>query len=535
MRCRNVLFVFLGTLLLAAAALADTTPSANCNPFPVTFTSGAGSNAVTCPPFTVAGATLTGVTLSLRADYQFGSDPGPNTVSVVFTPAGPAGVTWAPPSVTLQPTGGPSSGTEPTGSINATGGISAAAFAGSYNVNLSSSVVTGTVATSSGAVSVVYTYTPATPPVPVCTSLPGSGTIGTPYSGTITVTGGVPPYTFAITGGSLPPGLTLNTTTGAITGTPTTAGTYTFTVKVTDSIGQTGSTSCTITIPTGVSPSCTSLPGSGTVGTPYTGTLTASGGVPPYTFAITSGSLPPGLTLNTTTGAVTGTPTVSGAYTFTVKVTDSIGQTGSSNCTISIGAPPTGTCNNSAATIAFPATGPVPENAFLIRYAANLDIGDSFVNITNYGLNGAPLLGPGFGSTVGDLCVNIYTFAPDEELLTCCSCAITPNGLATLSVNNNLLIPTLIPITPPSSAVIKLVASIPGTTTLAGGIAAWGSTVHRSGTNRIGETPFTPGTLSSAELASITGRCASILGNGSGFGICSGCRALIPGGGAAKQ
>ena len=119
--------------LLSVAAFANTTPSANCTPFPVTFTNGAGGpSPVSCPAFSVPGGTLTGVALTYAADYQFGSDPGPNTIQVTFVAAAPGGVTWSPMSQTLTDTGGSSSGPRPTGGANATAGISAAAFSSPF-------------------------------------------------------------------------------------------------------------------------------------------------------------------------------------------------------------------------------------------------------------------------------------------------------------------------------------------------------------------------------------------------------------------
>jgi hypothetical protein len=184
-----------------------------------------------------------------------------------------------------------------------------------------------------------------TPPVDIECGTCGNvkATVGTPYSATLVATGGKAPYTYAIVTGSLPPGLTLNPSTGLISGTPTTAGTYTFTSKVTDSAGNTDTVTCTLLV---VSPPinlncgpCSA--GKAYVGTPYSATMAVSGAKAPYTFSILSGSLPPGLTLNTTTGLISGTPSKAGTYSFTAKVVDSNGSSDTDNCTIIVvGAPP---------------------------------------------------------------------------------------------------------------------------------------------------------------------------------------------------
>ena len=181
---------------------------------------------------------------------------------------------------------------------------------------------------------------------------------------------------------------------------------------------------------------------------------------------------------------------------------------------------------------------------FQIRYASNLTSGDSVINLTNTGANGASLNGPGFGGAVGNICVNVYAFSPDEQLVSCCSCLITPNGLASLSVNSDLISNTLTGVRP-NSVVVKLVstgaganfaggnctnsAALAGSATfpLANGMLAFGTTVHAApvaGTFATTETPFLRGSLSAAELASITNRCTNIIGNGSTFGICRSCR-----------
>jgi hypothetical protein len=164
-----------------------------------------------------------------------------------------------------------------------------------------------------------------------------------------------------------------------------------------------------------------------------------------------------------------------------------------------------------------------PADAFQMRYASNLNVGDSVVNITNA------------GSADGrNICVNVYTFSPDEQLVSCCSCVVTPNALVSLSARSDLISNTLTPATP-NSIVVKLLAtsgvacnaSLPTAADLAPGMRAWGSTLHASpvaGTYAVTETEFSPAPLSAAELADITGTCGYIQEDGSGFGICRSCR-----------
>ena len=141
----------------------------------------------------------------------------------------------------------------------------------------------------------------------VTTSLP-SGTQNSPYSAMLAATGGITPYTWSISNGSLPAGLSLNSSTGAIIGTPSGGGTSNFTVKVTDSEQPTVSASAplsiTITPAVPLSITTASLP-NGTAGVGYSAAITAIGGVYPYTWSITNGTLPKGLNLNTSTGVIT--------------------------------------------------------------------------------------------------------------------------------------------------------------------------------------------------------------------------------------
>jgi len=178
------------------------------------------------------------------------------------------------------------------------------------------------------------------------------------------------------------------------------------------------------------------------------------------------------------------------------------------------------------------------DTPFQVRYASNLGINnaDSVVNITNSGARGAGFASGTSASTTGAICVNVYTFSPDEQLIACCSCPVTPNGLVSLSARQDLISNTLTPAVP-SSIVIKLLASepiggscagsaaVPGA--LTSGMLAWGTTIHAgptAGAFSVTETEFLPATLSAGELTRITTLCGFNIGNGSGFGVCRSCR-----------
>ena len=166
-----------------------------------------------------------------------------------------------------------------------------------------------------------YTVTINLPPLTVNPASLPAGTSGTPYSQTVTASGGIAPYSYAVLSGALPPGLTLAAGTGVISGTPTTPGAYGFTIQATDATPNTGSRAYTINVGGNIlSVAPASLP-NGTQGTAYNQTVTASGGTGPYTFALTAGALPAGLTLSSA-GVISGTPSGSGVANFTVGATD---------------------------------------------------------------------------------------------------------------------------------------------------------------------------------------------------------------------
>ncbi len=170
----------------------------------------------------------------------------------------------------------------------------------------------------------------ATAPLSVATTGLPNGVVGQSYSNAMLQSaGGNPPVTWSISAGSLPAGLTLNASTGAISGTPTTAGTTTFTVMATDSstpTAQTATKQLSIQVNTVLSITTTSL-ANGTVNSPYSATLQSSGGAAPITWSATAGALPSGLSLVPATGVISGTPQVSGTSSFTVQATDSTSPT----------------------------------------------------------------------------------------------------------------------------------------------------------------------------------------------------------------
>jgi hypothetical protein len=152
-----------------------------------------------------------------------------------------------------------------------------------------------------------------------------SGQISAAYSTTLTATGGTTPYTWSISAGTPPSGLTLSSA-GALSGTPTTSGPANFTAKVSDAAAQTAAAPLQITIaPAPLQITTTSVLPSGKVSVAYSTTLIATGGVTPYTWSLSAGAPPSGLTLSSA-GVVSGTPTASGPVSFTAKVTDAAAQ-----------------------------------------------------------------------------------------------------------------------------------------------------------------------------------------------------------------
>jgi hypothetical protein len=186
---------------------------------------------------------------------------------------------------------------------------------------------------------------------------------------------------------------------------------------------------------------------------------------------------------------------------------------------------------------------------YQVRYFANLGIGDSIVNLTNTGLNGGT-------DPAGEICANVYVFDPQQELIACCSCPITPNGLATLSAQRDLT-SNLLTQGVPTSITVGLIASADKggcdaaavtAPNVVGGLRAWGTTLHVvpapvtplatpgtvSLTYALTETEFSQSALSLSELTHLTSECGFIETGYRPYGICSACGAAGVAG-AVKQ
>ena len=226
-----------------------------------------------------------------------------------------------------------SAGTLPPGlSLNAAGTLSGTPTeSGTFSVTVQATDAHGQTGTHP------YTLMVGVPSLTLApASLPG-GTAGSAYSQALSASGGTAPYTYAVTAGVLPAGMTL--AAGTLSGTPTVAGTFNFTVTATDSTTGTAANgsvaySLVIATPT-IALAPASLP-AGQYGVAYSQTLTASGGTSPYSYTVTTGTLPAGITLSST-GTLSGTPTVVGSFNVTVTATDNLGFTGTASYTLVIG------------------------------------------------------------------------------------------------------------------------------------------------------------------------------------------------------
>ncbi|MFN0170597.1 MAG: putative Ig domain-containing protein [Bryobacteraceae bacterium] len=313
-------------LSLSAAGVLSGTPSA------------AGGSSFTVQVTDSASATAPKI-------FSLTIKPAPSITTSSSLPDGTVGVAY---NLALSATGGTpgysylvTGGATPAGlSLSAAGVLSGtplSAGGSSFTVQVTDSAS----ATAPKIFSLTIKLAPT--PLSVTTSSPlPQGTVGVAYSVALAATGGAPGYTFAIAGGSSPPpGLSLSSS-GLLTGTPTTAGTFSFSVAASDtqsSVSPAKPLDVTI-VPALTITSPPSLPG-GTATQPYSYSFVPSGGTGPYTWSISKGTLPAGITLNPADGTLKGTPTEGGTFQIEVRVTDSLSQTAASPFTLNIILPPT--------------------------------------------------------------------------------------------------------------------------------------------------------------------------------------------------
>ena len=281
---------------------------------------------------TTAGTSTFGITVT-DSSYNTASQTfsltvnPPALLAIVTTSPLPSGVAGTVYSQTLTASGGVppyiwsrTNGTLPAGlALSSTGVISGTpAMTGTSTFGIAVTDSTSATATQTFSLTVNLL-----PPLTITTASPlPSGVAGAVYSQTLTASGGVPPYSWSRTTGTLPAGLALSSA-GAISGTPSAAGTSTFGITVTDSASNTTTQTFSLTVsPAPLLISTTSNLPSGVAGTAYAQTLTATGGIPPYTWAIASGPLPALLTLSAG-GVIGGIPAEAGVSTFSVIVYDS--------------------------------------------------------------------------------------------------------------------------------------------------------------------------------------------------------------------
>ena len=286
-------------------------------------------------PLVVTGTDANGCSVS--SNYTLVINCLTITLSPITLPSGTIGAAYSQ-TRSATPAGTYSfavmQGTLPNGlTLSSTGALTGTPnTSGGFPITIQATGTNGCMGTQSYTLTIncqMITVNPANPALPI-------GRAGTAYSQTFTQTGGTDTVNFSLSAGALPAGLTL-AAGGLLSGTPSVFGPFSFTIRATDANNCFGERAYTLAL----NPACGTITlnpaalANGFQGTAYSQTLTATGGAPPYTFAVTTGSLPGGLTL-ASGGGLTGTPTAAGTYTFTVTATDNTGCTGTRAYTVII-------------------------------------------------------------------------------------------------------------------------------------------------------------------------------------------------------
>lgn len=255
----------------------------------------------------------------------------------ITSPSVPNGQKGAPYSATLLASGGTQpyrwaivSGWLPSGfSLDSANGVlsgtTASAGQSSFVLKVMDSSWPQQAATNQFSIS-ISSAAPGSGQLVIATSFLPMGEAGNYYSSSLSALGGMQPYIWSISSGALPSGLSLNASTGMLSGTPASAGEFSFSAKVTDASSrkQTAVQALSVLVsgPSPLTATTSSLP-TGRTSVAYSANITVSGGTQPYIWSVNSGALPSGLNLDTVNGALSGIPTAVGQYNFSVRIADS--------------------------------------------------------------------------------------------------------------------------------------------------------------------------------------------------------------------
>ena len=343
------------------------------------------------------------------------------------------------------------------------------------------------------------------PVVPAVTSTNTgmAGAVGSVYSAQLAGSGGISPYTWTVTSGNLPPGLSLSSS-GLITGTPLAGASgntnVTFQLKDAGSpMALTASKTLAVAITPAPAIAFTGvMPATGSYNETYAGSAAAAGGLGTLTYSVAGGALPTGVALNTDTGAVAGTTTVAGTYNFTIQASDVFGDAASHAYQIVVVAPSL-TVTPNAGALPYAVTGQSYSQTLTVSGGTGTGytwVVSGLSNGLTYAANGATLTINGPATTAGT--VNFTATATDNV-------GDTSSPLSySIPVYGPLALPLTIPSTLPSGAAVGVLYG--GTVVATGGSGNYTWTVTgqsdgltistRGGTLSVGGTPAATGTVS---------------------------------------